>query len=189
MSDGPGALPLITIPDVELVTVGMDWPGSNGDLTFRFDHMSDAVEAANEDPHVQLPRIKLGHTDPRFNTRESDHNPFNVGDGEPALGSIENLRLENSGAVLVGDFVHIPFWLAIVMESAYPSRSIEGAYIDGRWKVVTPGGKEYSFVLTAVALLGIFRPAVEDLEDLQAFLTMGDGVEFLTPEQQEEIPA
>lgn len=174
---------LATIPDVELVSVGMNWPGSHGELTFRFDHLADAVVAANEDPHVQLPRIKIGHTDPRFNSGEGDHDPFYVpGDGEPALGSIENLRLENQGAMLVGDFVRVPLWLAEIMPAAYPSRSIEGGYIDGRWEVETPGGKTYSFVLTACALLGIFRPAVEDLADLAAFLTEGDGVEFVTPE-------
>ena len=177
------ALPLLSIPHVELATVGIDWPGSNGDLTFRFDHFEDAVRAANEDPHVQLPRIKIGHTDPRFNTEmEHDHDPFWVfGDGEPALGSIENLELD--GAVLYGDFVKVPFWLATIMPAAYPNRSLEGAYIDGRWRVETPGGKEYSFVLTAVALLGIFRPAVEDLEDLEGFLTMGEGVEYVTPDE------
>jgi hypothetical protein len=174
---------LATIPDVELMTVGMDWPGSHGELTFRFDHLADAVTAANEDPHIQLPRIKIGHSDPRFNSGEGDHDPFYVpGDGEPALGSIENLRLDNQGAVLVGDFVRVPLWLAEIMPAAYPSRSIEGAYQDGRWDVETPGGKHYSFVLTAVALLGIFRPAVEDLEDLQAFLSEGDGVEYVTPD-------
>jgi hypothetical protein len=174
---------LATIPDVELLTVGMDWPGAHGELTFRFDHLADAVTAANQDPHIQIPRIKIGHADPRFNTGEGDHDPFYVpGDGEPALGSIENLRLENQGAVLMGDFVRVPLWLAEIMPAAYPNRSIEGAYQDGRWDVETPGGKKYSFVLTAVALLGIFRPAVEDLEDLQAFLTEGDGVEYVTPE-------
>lgn len=174
---------LATIPDVELLTVGMAWPGSHGELTFRFDHLADACVAANEDPHIQLPRIKIGHQDPRFNIGGEDHNPFTVpGDGEPALGSIENLRLENSGAVLVGDFVRVPLWLAEIMPAAYPNRSIEGAYLDNRWEVETPGGKTYSFVLTCVALLGIFRPAVEDLEDLQAFLTEGDGVEYVTPE-------
>lgn len=175
---------LVTISEVELVSVGMDWPGSNGSLTFRFDHLQDATVAANEDPHIQLPRIKIGHMDPRFNTEtEFDHDPFHeFDDGEPALGSVENLQLVNDGAVLIGDFVRVPYWLASIMPAAYPSRSVEGAFLDGQWKVETPGGKEYSFVLTAVALLGIFRPAVEDLEDLEAFLIEGDGVEYVTPE-------
>lgn len=174
---------LATIPDVELMTVGMNWPGSHGDLTFRFDHLADAEIAANDDPHIQIPRLKIGHTDPRFNTGEGDHDPFYVpGDGEPALGSIENLRRVNDGSVLIGDFVRVPLWFAEVMPAAYPNRSIEGAWLDGRWEVVTPGGKTYSFVLTAVALLGIFRPAVEDLEDLEVFLTEGAGVEYVTPE-------
>lgn len=160
-----------TVEGVELVSVGMNWHGMNGDVTFTFDHLADAMAAANDDVHVKAPRIKLGHTDPRFNDGEGDHDPFF--DADPAFGRVENLRLENDGAVLVGDLVEVPVWLADVMPSAYPNRSIEGAYLDGSWEVKTPGGKTYSFVLTAVALLGIALPAVQDLEDLQRLLAEG----------------
>lgn len=163
----------VTIPDVELVTVGMDWPGANGPLTFTFEHLADA-EAAIADPHIRLPRIKIGHSDPRFWDGIPDHDPFY--DGEPAFGQVANLRLVNDGAVLVGDFIEVPAWLAEAMPSSYPSRSIEGAYLDGRWDVTTPGEKHYSFVLTAVAALGVYLPAVEDLEDLQRVLTSGEGL-------------
>lgn len=174
----------VTIPDVELVSVGMDWPSASGDITIRFDHLRDAMVAANEDPHVVPPRLKIGHVDPRFSDPDDPgHNPFY--DGEPAVGSVRNLRLTNDGATLVGDYVEVPAWLAEALPSAYPSRSIEGAYQppeeslgkpEGRWDVVTPGGKRYSFVLTACALLGVQRPAVQDLDDLQRFLVAGEGL-------------
>lgn len=176
----------LTIPRVELVTVGMEWPGSGGDITFTFEHLRDAMVAANEDPHIVSPRIKLGHTDPRFeDPNDPGHDPFY--DGEPAFGQVRNLELINDGAVLVGDLVNVPRWLAVAAASAYPSRSIEGAYLpspDGggyTWKVETPGGKTYSFVLTAVALLGVARPAVLDLEDLPGFLSDGEGL-IVTPQ-------
>lgn len=174
----------VTIPDVELVSVGMDWPSAGGDITIRFEHLRDAMVAANEDPHVVPPRLKIGHVDPRFaDPDDPGHNPFY--DGEPAVGSVHNLRLTNDGATLVGDYVEVPAWLAEALPSAYPSRSIEGAYQppetalarpDGRWDVETPGGKRYSFVLTACALLGVQRPAVQDLDDLERFLVAGEGL-------------
>lgn len=172
----------VTIPDVELLTVGMNWPASTGDVTFRFEHLRDAMVAANEDPHTVPPRLKIGHVDPRFaDANDPGHNPFY--DGEPAFGSVRNLRLVNDGAVLIGDYEDVPAWLAEALASAYPSRSIEGAQStgvqaapEGRWQVETPGGKTYSFVLTACALLGMARPAVQDLEDLRRFLVAGEGL-------------
>lgn len=167
----------VTIEGVELITVGMDWPAAAGDITFTFEHLDDAMRAANDDPHIVPPRLALGHVDPRFATAEeldNKHNPFY--DGEPSFGVVRNLRLENDGAVLVGDFEEVPSWLAESLPSSYPNRSSEGAFLDGQWKVETPGGKEYSFVLTRVALLGVYRPAVLDLEDLQRLLVEGEGL-------------
>jgi Mu-like prophage I protein len=185
----------VTIPDVELLTVGMNWHASTGDVTFRFEHLRDAMVAANEDPHVVPPRLKIGHVDPRFaDAEDPGHNPFF--DGEPAFGSIENLRLVNDGAVLIGDYVEVPVWLAEALPSAYPSRSVEGARTnlaepDGYWNVETPGGKTYTFVLTACALLGLSRPAVQDLEDLRRFLVEGEGlvVAGTQPEGGEPVSA
>ena len=166
----------VSIRDVELFSVGMNWPAAHGQITFRFDHLADAV-TAQDDPHIVRPRISIGHSDPTFNPDGEHHNPFvGLGDGYPALGSIENMRLENEGAMVVGDFVEVPDWFAEVLPSAYPNRSIEGSFLDGNWDVETPGGKKYGFVLTKVALLGIYRPAVEDLEDLRRYLTEGQGV-------------
>lgn len=182
----------LTIPNVELVSVGMKWKAAAGELTFTFEHLADAMTAANDDPHIKVPRLKIGHTDPRFaDENDPGHDPFY--DGEPAFGKVENLRLVNDGAMLIGDYVEVPAWLAESLPSAYPSRSIEGGYTIehgpggepmGTWDVETPGGKRYSFVLTACALLGLYRPAVQDLEDLERLLTTGDGV-VVTDESEE----
>jgi Mu-like prophage I protein len=177
----------LTIPDVEIATVGMRWPTVNGEMTIRFEHLRDAMVAANDDPHVVEPRIKIGHEDPRFNAdEEHSHDPFESGDGDPAFGVVRNLRLVNDDAVLLGDYTEVPAWLAEAMPSAYPSRSIEGGYMpkdgvrpakpEGAWKVETPGGKHYSLVLTAVALLGVYGPAVLDIEDLRRYLVEGQGI-------------
>lgn len=163
----------LTIEDVELMSVGMEWPTMTGAITITFEHLADAMEAANDDPHIQPPRIKLGHTDPRF----GDGPIFSLDDpaldGEPAFGRAVNLRLENDGATLVADFVEVPEWLAEAMPSAYPNRSVEGAFFDAQADVKTNGGKTYSLVLTAVALLGIRLPAIADLDDLERLMTTG----------------
>lgn len=174
---------LVTIPDVELCSAGMDWPSAGGPVTLTLEHIADCV-LAGEDTLVTPPRLKIGHCDPRFaDPDDPGHDPFY--DGEPAFGSIANMRTTNDGATAVGDYINVPAWLAMVLPSAYPSRSIEGAYsiVEGaggeliaRWDVTTPAERHYSFVLTACALLGVQAPAVKDLEDLQYRVTEGRGV-------------
>jgi hypothetical protein len=157
-----------TIEGVELVTVGMEWHAASGEETFTFENLSDAVEAANEDPHIIDPRVKLGHTS-EVNGALNHIDPFEaLGDAAPAFGRVVNLRLANDGAVLLGDFVEVPAWLADAMPSAYPNRSIEA-----RRMVETEGGKHYSMVLTAVALLGPVLPACTELEDIERVLIEG----------------
>lgn len=173
----------ITVPQVELCSVGMKWPSAAGEITLTFEHLADAVAASN-DVHIRPPRLKLGHSDARFNKdRRIDHDPFYTGDAEPAVGSIANLSLVDNDCVLLGDYVEVPIWLAEALPSIYPSRSVEGAYTIlernsepiGSWNVTTPGGRTYSFVLTACALLGTVPPAIADLEDLRRFVVEGRG--------------
>jgi hypothetical protein len=173
----------VTIPNVELASVGMKWPSAAGIVTLTFEHLADAV-AASQDVHIRPPRLKLGHSDERFNAeRQIDHDPFYTGDAEPAVGVVGNLRVVDNGCVLMGDYEEVPLWLADALPSAYPSRSIEGAYTIemrggepiGTWNVTTQGGRTYSFVLTACALLGTVPPAIADIEDLRRFLVEGRG--------------
>lgn len=163
----------VTLPEIEIARVGMKWPAASGSVTLTLQHLADAVTAANDDPFVLAPRLKLGHLDSRFNEDEITWDPFAYHgqlreDGSPAYGKVANLRLTNDGAVLVGDYVEVPNWLANAAPSAYPSRSQEAD-----WDVVTPGGKRYSMVVTAVAMLGDRLPAIATLEDLIRLLTTG----------------
>lgn len=140
---------LVTVPNVHLVSVGT-WNTSTGKATFTAGDLAAAVEA-QDDPAIRTPIVKLGHIDPRF-------------DGEPAVGRIENLRTSDDGLELYGDLVGVPSWLADVMGSAFPSRSVEGYH---GWLDST-GAQRHQFVLTALALLGVTIPAIETLDDIKA---------------------
>ena len=172
----------VTIEGVELAAVGMEWHAASGDEAFTFENLADAVEAANNDPHIVSPRIRLGHTSD-LNHGEG-YDPFEeLGDAVPAFGTVTNLRLTNDGAMLVGDFVEVPEWLAEAIPSAYPTRSIQA-----RRMVTTEGSKTYSMVLTAVSLLGPIEPAVKTLDDLERLLVEGPDVEAATNPNPEEGP-
>jgi hypothetical protein len=176
-----------TIEGVELATVGEEWPTSAGEGTFTFQNLADAMEAANNDPHIRVPRGKLGHLS-EINGELRAVSPFKaIGDAEPAFGLYTNLRLTNDGAALVGDWIEIPAWLADAAPSAYPSRSIEASLeVEVARDVTTEGGKRYSMVVTAVSCLGTFLPAVTDLEDLQRVLEEGFETTAITAAQTPE---
>jgi hypothetical protein len=140
---------LVTVPNVELLEVGQEWETSTGVFDFRYEDLVSCI-ASQDDPALRSPVVKLGHVDPRF-------------DGQPSLGRIENLRLTNNDQTLVGDLVGVPLWLAQVLYSAYPRRSIEGNF-----DVTTRTGNTWPMILTGVALLGDAYPAIDTLEDIQA---------------------
>ena len=117
-------------------------------VTFTLDDLASAIEAV-DDPHIQAPRLKLGHVD------EAQE------DSLPAFGIVENMRLENEGHTLVADFAGVPEWLAEVIPTAWPSRSVEAAN-----DVKTQSG-EYSMVISRVALLGVQMPGVTSLDDME----------------------
>jgi 2'-5' RNA ligase len=153
-------------PGVELIRTG-SWGALTGSWTPSREDILSAVKAM-ECPAVRRPRIKLGHTDTRFN---------GGGDGEPALGWFENLRAEDGGNTLLGDQVALP-WLSQVQAAAYPDRSIEGNY-NHRCSL----GHQHPFVLTAVALLGVTPPAVSTLR------SVADLPQMLGVVASEEVPA
>lgn len=149
-------MPEVTVPsapalsrksNVELIHTGT-WDISTGQWTVTTDDLSNAVSAM-ECPAVRRPVLKLGHNDPRF-------------DGEPAVGWVANMATAEDGRTLVGDYTGMPGWLGPVIASAYPDRSVEGAY-DFRCQL----GHTHPFVLTAVALLGVTPPGIGTLESLQ----------------------
>jgi hypothetical protein len=184
--EAPAFLTGDDVPDylkgVEIVTAGMNWPASTGSVTVTMEHIADAVRAANDDPHIQVPRLKLGHTS-ALNGGHPDHDPFaELGDAVPAFGRFVNLRTENDGAVLVGDVTDIPAWLAESAPSAFPNRSMECV-----WNVTTEADRSYSMVITAVSFLGAYLPACKDLEDLVRFVNHGPDA-FPTNAGRKETP-
>lgn len=158
------------IVDVELVTVGMEWPAQPEPVTLTLEHLVDMMVAANSDPLIRAPRVKLGHERMQVTAdgcRDlGDYDPF--WSGEPCFGTAVDLRLTNDGAKLVGDLVEVPDWLALSAPSGWPNRSCEWV-----WDIETEGGKRYSAVLTAVSLLGVQQQAVKDLADLTRLMVQG----------------
>jgi hypothetical protein len=160
---------LCRMRDVPLMEVGMQFPASTGPVDFGFTHLSAAVKAGS-DPVVPRRRLKLGHTDPRYNEMvcpccsvkvKFDFNDSYMFDGDPNFGFVENMRLDNQGALITADLVDVPYWLASIAPVAFPSRSIEG------WFGYTgPNQREYDFVVTDLALLGVLFPGVMSLADL-----------------------
>ena len=148
----PAVPPLATIPGVELMHTG-EWDISTGTATFTQDDLASAV-AALDCPAIRRPVLKLGHTDIRF-------------DGEPACGWVANMATADSGNTLVGDYVGMPGWLGEILPSAYPDRSIEGA-----WNFQCQIGHTHDFVITAVAFLGVTPPGIGTLESLQDIAAM-----------------
>jgi hypothetical protein len=160
---------LVTVEGVEIVQTGIEYPLASGPHTFTTEDLADAVEAQG-DPAIKAPRLRLGHeglNDPNW-------------DGEPAVGTVANLRLDQGGHLIRGDYTGVPEWLANVLPSAYPGRSI-----DGELGVVTNTGHEWRLVITGLALLGVRWPGVSTLEDIRALYSK-EGPEGLVVYTTEE---
>lgn len=138
---------LRTIPNVPIVSTGT-YHLASGMTTFTQEHLEAAV-ASQDDPAVTAPRLKIGH--------ESD-----FGDGEPSFGTVTNMYLGDNNQTIYGDYVGVPVWLAELMPTAYPARSIEGAFDYAPGEDKPP----HALLITAVSLLGVVAPGVSTLEDL-----------------------
>lgn len=130
---------------VEIARVGTH-ALSTGDHTFTREQLAAAMANAA----TQAPVLGIGHTDPRFVVAGQD--------GDPAFGRATNLRLEEDGDVLLGDFEGVPEWLDESMEIAYPRRSLEGLCSGDDLRI------------SCVKLLGTTLPGIKGLADLPAAL-------------------
>ena len=140
-------------PGIPIAAVGV-WQTATGEWKCTPQQLEDAVRAQH-DGAFRSPIVKVGHTDPRFTDGEI------LGDGEPAIGWLENLRLTDGGQTLISDWIGIPAPLDDVLAAAYPSRSIECML-----GVETSAGARYEMVVTGLALLGVTPPAIESLGDI-----------------------
>lgn len=147
----------VNVEDVAIIKTGT-WDASTGEATITTDMVAD-IHAAWDSGLLNLPVIKIGHINP------SVDNP-DWGDGAPAYGQVDNLRIEDDGNTLRGDYIKVPEDLAKKLASAYPQRSAE---IDFGVELRDQDGEtvqEFPAVLTAVALLGASAPAVMGLDDV-----------------------
>lgn len=143
---------------VEIVRTG-SWPAMTGNWNPTREDIASAIKAL-ECPAVRRPVLKVGHLDDRFT-------PAVVGDGEPAIGWVDNLRAADGGHTLVGDYMGMPAWIGQIMASAWPSRSIEGDY---NYKCTL--SHVHPFALKAVSLLGVTPPAIGTLKSLEDVATL-----------------
>lgn len=133
---------------VPICRVG-EWNPLFGDGNITHEELKSIVESSR-DPEVDTPRVKIGHV--------SSLNSTALGDGAPALGWIENLRMDDDDVTLLGDLVDVPKKLGGLIGKAYREVSIEM-----RRKIRTPSGKKYPAAMRALALLGLSPGAVKGL--------------------------
>lgn len=162
---------LVSIRDVEIVKTGIEYPLASGPTTFTVSDLASIV-GSQEDPGMSSPRIWLGHPDdPRIHGERAPGGPPS---GEPAIGRVTNMKLADEGHTVRGDLEGVPLWLASIMASAFPSRSIEA-----NWNVETVTGHKWQLAMSGLALLGVCWPGVSTLEDIAALFT-DEGPEGVT---------
>jgi uncharacterized protein DUF6582/Mu-like prophage I protein len=162
---------------VELARPGV-WKLKSGETEFTAEMLRDAADFFAASGGQGVP-IKLGHDDSRF-----------TGDGEPAFGSVTNVRYaeDDRGPVLLGDLVHMPGWLSASAPRSWPNRSVEG------WENFEYQGREYSLVLSGLAFLGVTPPGVRNIKslaDLQVALAASSALRIVAsapPDDPAEPP-
>ncbi len=126
-----------------------------------------AMAAADEELGDELkPPAKIGHSDLQALVRNSgDDLGLTITPGEmPAVGWLENVRVNDDGSKLLADILAVPEKLAELIEAgAWRPRSVELSRITSQ---VT--GKVYDWVVTGLAWLGGKLPAVTTLDDVVA---------------------
>ena len=134
----------------EIFSIGK-WNGKE----FTLDDLKAMVSAFNAlKDNLKIP-LKLGHNDEQTLT-----------DGEPALGWVTDIRLNNDTQKLEAVFdITSPVVMQAMYKQMYRTVSVE-MYEDVQYK-----GKDFKFVITAVALLGADLPAVNNLNDLTKYFS------------------
>lgn len=170
---------LTTVKAVQVLKTGIEYPLATGPTTFTPEDLKDAVESQG-DPAIPAPRVWIGHED---DDRIHGARSTGIPSGEPAVGKVTNMELTQAGHTILGDVEGCPIWLANILGSAFPSRSIEG-----RFNFKTPTGKKWRLVISGLSLLGITWPGVGTLEDIASLYTEAgpDGLKIV--EATEEAP-
>lgn len=138
---------------IEIFAVGK-WNG----IPITLDDLHDFVANFYKLKAIQQVPLKIGH---------NEEQPLKASDGQPSLGWVEDLEVR--GKKLIAMATDVPKILQkAIKKKLYRKVSIE-ALFDVEHK-----GKSYKNVLDAVALLGVDAPAVNTLEDLNAYMSRRD---------------
>src|SRR5882672_715085 len=144
---------LVTIPNVPLIEVGMDWPAMTGSVTVtREDLLS--VASAHDDPGVPSAKLKLTLIEDTHGTAIT----------EPCFGRATNVRFNEEDQTLYCDYEGVPSWLADILPAAWPGRSVELYH-----EVKTATGGYHKACIGAVQLLGVEWPGITTLDDLPLY--------------------
>jgi hypothetical protein len=145
------SLATVDIPGVEIAAVG---PTTRGDR-FTIGDLRALADADAELGDEIKPPLKLGHAT-----------------GEPAVGWVENVRLNAAETKLVADLKRVPRRLRDFLDvGAWRTRSPEiGAVTSQR------SGRRFDKVVRGVALLGAELPAIQTLDDLVRLYQADDAV-------------
>lgn len=137
--------------DIEIARPGK-WRLASGELEVTARDLDDAARFAAR-PGARPGYLKIGHTDTRFM----------ASDGEPALGWLHNIRVEedDEGHVLKGDLYDVPDWLAEAIPRHWPDRSMEG------YAGYEHDGQKYGLVVDGLALLGVTPPGMSSIKSLR----------------------
>lgn len=143
---------LVVVANVPIMETGTFNLFGGGEQIFTDEDLEAAANAPKIDKAIKQPRQGVGH--------ESE-----LGDGEPAFGTYQDLRVKASGRgtqILYGDLHGVPRWLAKILPSAFPNRSIEGER-----NHVSASGVTHKLVVESVKLLGVILPGISTLSDLR----------------------
>lgn len=112
------------------------------------------------------PPAKIGHSDIQALVQNSaEELGLEITPGEmPAVGWVENVRVNDDGSKLLADIMAVPKKLSELLETgAWRTRSVELAKVTSQ-----STGKVYDWVVTGLAWLGGKMPAVRTLDDVVA---------------------
>ena len=152
---------------ISLTGVKLLEKGTFNGFKFVEEDIQEIVDNTNfliESKKLKQPSLKLGHSTNQILKGQSD--------GDPALGSLENIRLSEDNK-LIADFKDVPdILLRAIQQGLYKQLSIELVEF-----------KAFGWAMIAVAVIGADIPAVKTLEDLNQFLS----TENVIPVTQEDF--
>lgn len=153
------SLATVDLTGVEILAAGGPIHGrgspAGGDHLSR-DDLREVVDANKALEGELLPAAKIGH-----------------GSDAPAVGWLENIRINSDGTKVLADVKGVPRRFAdLVKAKAYRTRSVELSALTSQ-----RDGKRYERVISGLAWLGGKMPAVRTLDDVHA-LYAAAGVEL-----------